>query len=76
MSSTSAYGINASGQVVGAFDEGLNSWSGFLLSGGNYTRLPMNPLTTLGTWAYGINGSGQIVGATASSDSFGFSHPS
>jgi probable HAF family extracellular repeat protein len=52
-------GINASGQIVGFFDDGSH-FHGFLLSGGNYTTLdvPGSQYTS----AQGINASGQIVG--------------
>jgi probable HAF family extracellular repeat protein len=53
-SKTIAYGINASGQIVGLFSGGS-----FLYSGGAYTTLN-DPLGT--TTAYGINDSSQVVG--------------
>jgi uncharacterized membrane protein len=49
---TQAYGINASGQIVGWYDYG----NGFLLDQGTYTTLDAPN-------ANGINDSGQIVGA-------------
>jgi uncharacterized membrane protein len=57
-SDTEAYGINSSGQIVGAYDGGA---FGFLLSGGHYTTLS----NTNGIFsnANGINASGTIVGA-------------
>jgi probable HAF family extracellular repeat protein len=59
-SATWANGINASGQIVGWFDDAAGE-HGFLLSGGNYTTLDVPGATA--TEAYGINASGQIVGA-------------
>src|SRR5436190_773507 len=63
---TFAYGINATGQVVGFY--GNNSGShGFLYSGGSYTTLDdplgINALVSTTTRAYGINDAGQIVGS-------------
>ena len=62
---TRAFGINASGQIVGTYQDntGLH---GFLLSGGTYTTLD-DPLATkqspfVDTEALGINDLGQIVG--------------
>ena len=56
-----AYGINASGQVVGtSFISANNVTHAFLYSGGT-----MQDLGTLGgrqSYAYGINASGQVVG--------------
>src|SRR5437660_3829002 len=57
---TQAFGINGSGQIVGAYANGSGN-HGFLLSGGLYTTLD-DPLATHGTLATGINASGQIVG--------------
>src|SRR6266566_1895902 len=61
---TQAFGINGSGQIVGAYANGSGN-HGFLLSGGVYASVD-DPLATFGgTQAFGINGSGQIVGAYA-----------
>ena len=69
--STSAYGINNSGQVVGAYgDIGGNGSHGFLYSGGSYTTIddPLGIKVISGphniptTEAFGINNLGQIVG--------------
>src|SRR2546426_4199690 len=60
---TQAFGINGSGQIVGAYANGSGN-HGFLLSGGLYGTLD-DPSATLGTQAFGINGSGQIVGVYA-----------
>jgi probable HAF family extracellular repeat protein len=57
---TQAFGINASGQIVGFYNSG-SSFHGFLLSGGTYTPLD-DPLATGATHAFGINTAGQIVG--------------
>jgi uncharacterized membrane protein len=65
-SNTVAFGINASGQIVGAADNhgpanGFPSPAyGFLLDQGSYTTLDVPGAYS--TSAYGINDSGQIVG--------------
>jgi len=56
---TSAYGINSSGQIVGAVAY-TNGDSGFLYSGGNFTTIDVP--NAGGTTAQGINDSGQVVG--------------
>jgi hypothetical protein len=57
--STAAFGINASGQIVGSYDNGQAH--GFLLDvDGSYTTL--DPPGSTYTEAWGINNSGQIVG--------------
>jgi uncharacterized membrane protein len=64
-----AWGINASGQIVGGYFDGTSH--GFALSGGRYTTLDVPG----GTFpdAHGINASGQIVGEYHAADrSFGF----
>src|SRR5438132_11876782 len=58
--STSAQGINASGQIVG-FYQNAGGFHGFLYSGGTYTTLD-DPSATNGTLAQGINAPAQIVG--------------
>src|SRR2546421_12220688 len=56
---TDPFGINGSGQIVGAFR--TNSvFHGFVLSGGSFTTLDA-PLAQ-STQAFGINDAGQIVG--------------
>src|SRR2546428_14136665 len=50
--STSAQGINASGQIVG-FYQNAGGFHGFLYSGGTYTTLD-DPSATNGTLAQGI----------------------
>ena len=59
-SSTSAYGINASGQIVGSYGDNLPR-HGFLYDAGSYTTLD-GPLGQ--TAASGINDSGHIVGVS------------
>jgi uncharacterized membrane protein len=62
---TNAYGINARGQIVGAYTDVNNVNHGYLLSGGQYTALDdPNAGTAMfqGTTAWGINALGQIVG--------------
>jgi probable HAF family extracellular repeat protein len=58
---TQAYGINASGQIVGEYIDASNHTHGFLYSNGTYTTLD-GPLAT-GTIALGINDLGQVVGS-------------
>jgi uncharacterized membrane protein len=58
--STAAFGLNNSGQVVGDYGPG-GAIQGFLLSGGTFTTIDF-PGTTV-TIAEGINSSGQVVGA-------------
>ncbi len=61
--SSQAFGINASGQVVGVYvgiDEQRDLNQGFLLSGSNYTTL--DAPDSFDTEPTGINESGQIVG--------------
>jgi probable HAF family extracellular repeat protein len=60
LSGTSANGINASGAIVGHYQQSATVSNGFLYSGGTYTILA-NPSADL-TLAFGINASGQIVG--------------
>jgi probable HAF family extracellular repeat protein len=57
---TSAYGINASGKIVGSYGDS-NSSNGFLYSGGRFTTISF-PGWAGYTWAFGINASGKIVG--------------
>src|SRR5439155_11732923 len=57
---TVAPGINAAGQIVGAYRDAVGREHGFLLDNGNYTRL--NVPGAVHTNASGINASGQIVG--------------
>ena len=60
--STAAFGINASGQIVGSYvdADGTKIPHGFLLDNGSYTTL--DPPGSTFTWAHGINDFGQIVG--------------
>jgi probable HAF family extracellular repeat protein len=59
---TWAFGINNSGQVVGAYNTCNNCGYqyGYLYSNGSYTTINVPGSTA--TWAFGINDSGQIVG--------------
>ena len=61
--STYAWGINASGEVTGWFDDSTgNKYQGFVYNGSTYTTLNA-PGATAGTTAgYGINDSGQVAG--------------
>ena len=66
-STTSADGINKSGQIVGYYRDSFGSTHGFLYSGGTYTTLddPLAAISQFGfsiTVANGINDAGQIVG--------------
>jgi probable HAF family extracellular repeat protein len=56
-----AFGINNSGEIVGRYTIGLNSY-GFLYSNGNYTTLS-DPLAPNDTQAQSINNLGEIVGS-------------
>jgi len=58
---TNAIGINAHGQIVGAFTDAGGAFHGFLLDGGSFTTIDP-PGATGGTEAGGINELGQIVG--------------
>ncbi len=64
-----AYGINASGQVVGWAEDAVDTSHAFLWSGGTMTDLGTLPGGT-DSAAYGINDSGQVVGWSGSSGSF------
>jgi probable HAF family extracellular repeat protein len=57
---TLAYGVNASGQVVGAYTDAKGKGHGFLKVGNDYT--PIDYLGAIETDAYGTNTSGQVVG--------------
>src|SRR5262249_52391983 len=56
---TGAYGINASGDIVGVYSKG-SDMGGFLYRSGTYTTLHVSGMMYTG--AYGINASGHIVG--------------
>ena len=60
-STSFAYGINASGQVVGYSYTSSKVWNAFLYSGGTMSDLGTLPGGS-SSYAYGINASGQIVG--------------
>ena len=71
---SSAYGINASGQVVGFAaptgddnDTSGEGWHAFLYSGSKMTDLGTLDGGT-GSYAYAINDSGQVVGNSFSTD--------
>jgi len=74
---TSAYGINASGTIVGVTSSNASfiPFSGFQLTGGVYT--PYNYAGAVSTGLLGINDSGAIVGNyfDTNSVSFGFLLP-
>jgi probable HAF family extracellular repeat protein len=59
---TFATGINASGQVVGSYNDAGGTAHGFLLSGGTYTTFNDPDANGGDTLADGINNLGQIVG--------------
>jgi probable HAF family extracellular repeat protein len=65
-SGTQAFGINASGQVVGSYSDATGGGThGFLYSGGTYTTLDDPDAGPTGvTIAQGINDAGRIVGYT------------
>src|SRR3954467_388616 len=68
---TTAYGINAAGQVVGSYQDASGTTHGFLYSGGTYTTLDAPSART--TAARAINGLGQIVGTyTDASGTYNF----
>jgi probable HAF family extracellular repeat protein len=58
--SPSASGINASGQIVGQYQDAAGNYHGFLLDQSSFTTLDVPGATY--TRATGINASGQIVG--------------
>jgi probable HAF family extracellular repeat protein len=56
---STAFGINDSGQIVGSFNDG-SGFQGFVDTGGSFTTIDVPGAVQ--TYAYGINNSGQIVG--------------
>jgi len=58
--STTATGINKSGQIVGWYADSSDVWHGWLLSSGTYTTIHYAGKST--TFLYGIADNGQIVG--------------
>jgi hypothetical protein len=56
-----AAGINASGQIVGNYDDAGGTRHGYLLNAGSYTTLDVPGSTS--TFASGIDTSGQVVGS-------------
>jgi uncharacterized membrane protein len=65
--STSAIGINDSGQIVGGFYDATGNHGFFLDVGGSFTTFDV-PSASSETIADGINNSGQIVGDFDSGD--------
>ena len=63
ISSTTVFGINDAGDVVGAYEDANYGTHGFVESNGNYTTID-NPVDTFfsSTQAVDINSAGQIVG--------------
>jgi hypothetical protein len=59
-STTSAFGLNDAGQIVGVFGLGAAA-QGYVKDGTTFTTFAV-PSATTGTAAFGINDSGQIVG--------------
>ncbi|MGA9899877.1 MAG: hypothetical protein WBQ09_17390 [Terriglobales bacterium] len=59
-SSTEAFSVNSTGDIVGPYTDASNIAHGFLLSGGNYTAIDFPGSTA--SLAGGINDSGVIVG--------------
>ncbi len=59
-SSTSAFGINPRGDIVGQYDDSAGVTHGFLLSGGEFTSIDFPGASS--TDADGINPRGDIVG--------------
>jgi len=57
---TTAYRINATGQIVGYYFDASNVQHGFLDTGGSFS--PINFPGATSTTAFGINDAGQIVG--------------
>src|SRR5438093_1446338 len=57
---TNAIGINARGQIVGAYADAGGAFHGFLLDGGTFTTIDV-PGATFSA-AFGINNRGQISG--------------
>jgi probable HAF family extracellular repeat protein len=66
-----AYGINASGQVVGMSDTRTRAQQAFLYSNGTMTNLGSLSGENGGSSASGINASGQIVGASSTNNGYG-----
>ncbi len=75
-SSSAAYGINASGQVVGEAQTSSGNNDAFLYSNG--TMVDLGTLGGTGSVAYGINASGQVVGyaytSSGNNDAFLYSN--
>ena len=67
---TYAYGINNSGQIVGAYSDASGNAHGFLKVGTAYT--PIDYPRAFSKFPYGINDSGQIVGTYYGGGGHGF----
>ena len=61
--SSLAFGVNASGRIVGEYDDGTGADFGFVYRGGTYTTLKLGTVGYDGTVARGINASGHVVGS-------------
>jgi hypothetical protein len=66
--STTAFGINPAGEIVGTYTDAVGGQHGFLLSGGHFTTIDVpgslvGATGTLPTLARGINPTGEIVGS-------------
>jgi len=67
-SSTTAFGINPAGDIVGTYNDAVGGQHGFLLSGGQFTTIDVpgslvGATGNLPTAARGINPQGDIVGS-------------
>lgn len=71
-SSTSLFGINNSGQIVGTYSVDGVTTHGFLLSNGQFTTIDAPIANVTGTFLSGINNSGVIVGTYVSGKDSGF----
>jgi probable HAF family extracellular repeat protein len=58
----SAFGVNDSGEIVGAYADSAAVLHGYLLSGGTFTTMNVPFPTATGTSPFGINNAGEIVG--------------
>ncbi len=72
LSGTYAAGINATGEIVGYYDDGAGTHGFVRTPGGGYSTLP-DPGVAGSTGALGINNAGQIVGSYGDGiSSYGF----
>jgi hypothetical protein len=58
---TQAFGINDTGEIVGAYGDATGT-HGFVDNGGTFTTIDDPSSAVNRTWAYGINDAGEIVG--------------